>query len=580
SGEGFPQDEQEFAAWRRAGVIIRLGQAGQFYESADYGDAIGWSFNHAGTQAVNTCWKWGDDGLKRGQTWALTFSIGALQNDGMAAAKTEADLGDAVTGVFRNIVLQYIAMVEAASAQAVQAGDALQKAALYAFRRAPAADILARAIQPDVKAKEELDYWGNYTAQPIAAAWVHADMMGEGILYSHLKPKAQPQIKFPDVAMGGCISFDFSKDEDAPAPKKDPKCDTIMHAYFVGDDLKVVKYCRDEREKPPGVQRDWNEGEERAVGSWTEIITYTPETLMGNFYTSDFDERVLAAARQKVTKTVGRDLGYGYPPAFSYVAFYDMRGTMWRYRFAQHDTTAVESKNYRMDTAILVPYFAPHAALHAWRETDSDLTKTVSRSVPAFLDPNSYAYWTYDSVFAWRGGIWPDAEFTITYRGDFVPSPLEKRKGVPVWVMGYSYDPWGSSFADNGDWLGALPQDITHIVHPDANAWVHDHPGGSPTVKSFSRTEYPDDINNGKLDISLAPQPQNVHTEMPHRWYFEISPDEWGNVFYRDAVRCEAGNVDYCNCSELKPDGFRYSWGRNEVADSRAAHHFIGVLAQ
>ena len=89
-----------------------------------------------------------------------------------------------------------------------------------------------------------------------------------------------------------------------------------------------------------------------------------------------------------------------------------------------------------------------------------------------------------------------------------------------------------------------------------------------------------DDIANGKLDISLAPQPQNVHQDMPHRWYFEISPDEWGEVFYRDAVRCEAGNVDYCNCSEVKPDGIRYSWGRNEVADNRAAHHFIGVFAQ
>ena len=299
---------------------------------------------------------------------------------------------------------------------------------------------------------------------------------------------------------------------------------------------------------------------------------------MGNLYTSDFDERVMAAARQKVTKTVGRDLGYGDPPAFSYIAFYDMRGTMWRYRFAQHDTTAVESKNYRMDTAILVPYFTPHSALHAWRETDSDITKTVSRSVPAFLDPNSYTYWTYDRVFAWRGGQLPGA--TFTYQGEFVPSPYEKRVGNPVWVNGYSYDPFGSSFADNGDWLGTLPQDVTHIVHPNANEWVHDHPGGSPSVKTFSRTEYPDDIANGKLDISLAPQPQNVHQEMPHRWYFEISPDEWGNVFYRDAVRVEAGNIDYCNCSELDSYQVRYHWGRNELADSRSAHCFIGVFAK
>ena len=44
---------------------------------------------------------------------------------------------------------------------------------------------------------------------------------------------AQPQIKFPEPFMGGCISHTFANRNSAKA-----KCDTIMHAYFVGDDLK------------------------------------------------------------------------------------------------------------------------------------------------------------------------------------------------------------------------------------------------------------------------------------------------------------------------------------------------------
>lgn len=575
SGEGFPPDEQEFAAWRRAGVIIRLGGRLAFHDAAYYSPQIGWSFNNSGNCAVNTCWGWGDDGLKRGYAWTLHFRIGQCLSYGQAR---EVQIPPGTSVVFIERAQRYIRMVEQAAAQAVQDGDALMTAALYAFRRAPFDDIMSRAANANARAEEELQFWHEYEAQPIASGWCAQHQLGEGILYSHLKPKAQPQIKFPEVAMGGCISFDFSKDEDAPAPNPDPKCNTIMHAYYIGDDMKWVKYFRDESEAQPRVQRSWSNGDELAVGSWEETVTLSPEKVHGSFYTTDFDERTLTAERSRHTKTVGKDLGFDRVPFFSFYAMFDMRGDLWRYRYAQHDSVTVESENYRMETAICVPYLAPHGALHAWRETDSGQKKTTSRRVAAFLDPHSYTFWTYHSVFAWRGGL-PEGQ-TYTYKGEFQPSPYEKRKGYPVWANGYSYDAGGSSFADQGQWLGALPQDVTAIVHPNENEWKINGGGTPPGVREFSRTEYPPDIKNGKVDISLAPQPQNVHHEMPDRWYFEISPDEFGGVFYRDAVRVEAGNIDYCNCSEVDSHQVRYHWGRNELADSRAAHCFIGVFAK
>ena len=579
SGEGFPATEKEFAAWHRAGVIFKMGDAGGFYSGGSYSQQVGWSFNHAGTMAVNTCWKWGDKGLKRGQAWALGFFIGALDDYGMAREKKDSDLEGRVTGAHRSVVLQYISMVEQAAAAAVQEGDALKKAALYAFRRAPVDDILGRAIQPDVKAAEELEYWSSYEARPIAAGWVRASLMGEGTLYSHEKPRAQPQIKFPVVEAGGCISFDFSREELTPKPSPDPKCDTIMHAYFVGDDLKVVKYFRDVSEIAPRVERDWDDGEELAVGSWTETVTLSPERLMGSFYTTDFDERRWASEKSRVTKTVGKDLGYDAVPFFAFYTMFDMRGDIWRNRYAQHDSNTAESAHYDAQTAICVPYFAPHGALHAWRETDNGIELTQARKVLAFRDPHSYKFWTYHSVFAWYGGL-PKGQ-TYTYEGEFVPSPYEKREGHPVWVNGYNYDMYGSDFADQGDWMGTLPQDVTWLVRPNSTDWNLNGGGSPPTTKQFVRTSDAPDVKNGKVDISYAPQPQNVHKDMPDSWYFTMSPDpDGGGVFYRDASRNEAGNVDYCNCSELRADGIRYSWGRNEVADSRAAHHFIGVFAQ
>ena len=576
SGEGFPLNEEEFAAWRRAGVIIRLGDAGGFYECAPYSPQVGWSFNHAGNCAVNTGSRRGRDGLLRGLAFALPFHVGSCLSWGMAR---EVVIPQGTSVVFIERAQRYIRMVEQAAARAVQDGDVLTTAALYAFRRAPFDDIMSRAANALAKGDEELLYWSEYEAQPIAAGWCTQSLLGEGILYSHLKPRAQPQIKFPNVAVGGCISFDFSKDEDAPKPQPDPKCDTIMHAYFIGDDLKVVKYFRDVSEIAPRVESDWDGVEELAVGTWTETITYSPQRLMGSFYTSDFDERRLAAEKSRTTKIIGKDLGYDAVPFFAFYNMFDMRGDIWRNRYAQHDSTTTESANYVSQTAICVPYFAPHGALHAWRETDNGIKITEARSVLAFRDPHSYKFWTYHSVFAWFGGL-PKGG-TYTYEGEFVPSPYEKREGHPVWVNGYTYDMNGSSFADQGQWLGTLPQDITWLVPPNNTDWNLNGGGSPPTTKEFVRTKDAPDINNGKVDISYAPQPQNVHQEMPDSWYFTQSPDpDGGGVFYRDAVRCEAGNVDYCNCSEVKPDGIRYSWGRNEVADNRAAHHFIGVFAQ
>ena len=82
SGEGFPVGSTAFEAWRRAGVISKVCDVGDFYQNSMYSSACGWCANTSGTQLVNTCWEFGDDGIQVGKTFMMSLRMGAATNDG------------------------------------------------------------------------------------------------------------------------------------------------------------------------------------------------------------------------------------------------------------------------------------------------------------------------------------------------------------------------------------------------------------------------------------------------------------------------------------------------------------------
>ena len=59
-----------------------------------------------------------------------------------------------------------------------------------------------------------------------------------------------------------------------------------------------------------------------------------------------------------------------------------------------------------------------------------------------------------------------------------------------------------------------------------------------------------------------------------------MSPGEYGDVFYTDAIKNAAGDAEYANCSEADEHspGQRKRWGFTRLADHKSAHHFIGVI--
>ncbi|MFA9283776.1 hypothetical protein ACCQ08_03255 [Comamonas sp. SY3] len=570
SGEGFPpQSEGAFEAWRRAGAVIKVCDSGDFFQNMGYATTCGWAFNLSGTEGYNTCYEFGDDGLQVGKTYQLSIQLTAAEHEGRLRVPDSFRPDDPREAATLNSYLGSLF-------EALSGNSARNLAIKYKLRRVPVATILSRAGALRTSPQAEVDYWDNLEVEPIAAHSGHVTRVAQGTVWAPGNPKTFPQIKFPEPsAMGdGCISHDFGRLEGYPAPPMTTRCDTTMFVYYVGDDLKYVKYFRDGRTYDRNVEHNYDEC--MIVGAWEMTETVGSTGLLGNFYITDVDDRAAAAPTTTVTKTVGKDLGYDSAPYYGLDGWPAWCGSLWRNRYYSHTVNSVMSEGYSLNIAICIPFFERSAAIHAMKEATTGKTIRDSLAVYAVRDPNSYRYLTYDRVFAWFGC---DSSGNMATATKFDPAPSE---GRPFWLSGYSYYPGPcSDFADEGDWMGGLPQDVTHIAHKDPNNWEYGAAGGGPpTVKEYSRVTYGEHEESGHLTISLMDKLQTIHRKVPNPRYFLPSPDEFGNIFYMDAITNCSGSSVYGSVLEPDPEAptYRKHWGYTRLADHKSAHHFMGVI--
>ena len=570
SGEGFPVGPDAFEAWRRAGVVIKVCDAADFYtQNLSYSSAMGWSFNEAGNAAVNTCYEFDiQDGIQVGKTYMLSLSLGASVDAGLLPEEWH------VEGEDGRLLSAYLSAV-----YRMMGSSQKDLAIRYKLRRVGVDEVLSRArsaVSGNSAPAGELEYWDRYEADPIAAHGGSLRMIAAGNVWAGGHPRTHPQIKFPEPMSKppGCLSHDFGRLEGYPPPPQGyiVRCDTIMHAYFAGDDLKVVKYFLDQRNYMREAEDNFDECMQ--VGSWQQTVTEGSTSLMGRFYMSDLDARKAAAPVTTVTDIVGSDLGYDDPPHFSFDHLFSMVGSLWRNRYFLHKTRSERAEGYGLTLATCVPYLSRNAAFHAATESTSGGTLTTSQGWYATIDPNSYRYYTYDFVWAWVGGSTQGNMATATKAE---PAP---RDGRPVWVMGYNYGPSQcSDFADQGDWMGGLPRDYTWLIRPDKNVWNHSGGGSQPTVKQFSTINHEPGKTEGRLHLSYRLDIDKVNDD-PRAGFFTMSPSEFGDVFYTDAIQNRAGETVYANCAEADPESRsqRKRWGFTRLVDHKSAHHFIGVI--
>ena len=553
SGESFPFREDDFQAWKRAGVIIKVCDTADFYDHIMYSSACGWSFNSRGTEGYNTCYDYYDDeGLGYGLAYKMKLTLSPAHEDGKLPPPLDLDDPIAARRLDRYMSSLY---------KLLKANEAKHLAIKYKLRRVPVEQILARGDEAD---EGELEYWDALELEPIATHSGSVSEVGRGYLYHGAKFQFQPQIKFPEPFMGGCVSHNFLPLINGRYKESYPNCDTIMFGYYVGDDLKVVKYFRDGRSYQREIEDDYEDC--MIVGSWTRTISNSSTSLLGHFYTTDIDERKPVTPSETVIKTVGKDMGYDHTPHFQFDAPFWKPGTLWRNRYFTHEVVSETSEGHSLSIGVCIPYLNRNALLHAERESTSGSSRTESGSLKYVQDPTTYRYWTYDFVMHWAGGL------------EVMSGRPYPKDGNPVWVEIENYNPLPcSDFADQGSWIPALPADYTWLIHPQANVWHLGGGGGAPPYQAYVRTEHGDASEKGKLQLSIFEDERLVHSNIPDNMYFLGSPDDVVGVFYRDACKAVFGSAVYANVSENEGEG-RKRWGYTRLADHKSAHHFIGVI--
>ena len=553
SGESFPA-ARNFEAWRRAGVIIKVCDSSDFYHHIAYSSACGWSLNSRGTEGYNTCYDYYDDeGLGYGLTYKLSLNLVSTDQYYGAESVELVDNGPIADKV-RAYLSQLLPTLGATSDD---------RAILYKLRRAKSGDIYQRALGRS--GEGDRNYWHNLEMPPIAEHAGNVSEVYRGYLYHGAKTEFQPQIKFPEPLVKGCVSHSFLPLMSGRGKSKYPNCDTIMHTYYVGDSLKVVKYFV-----------DWGKFEKEVtgnfepymtVGKWQKVESVGMAEVQGYFYTSDIDEREVIAPTVTTTDIVGADKGYDSKPFFAFDEPFSMSGSLWRNRYFTHETKTVRVSGRTLSLAVCIPYFCRDSAIVARKDSKLGDYRAERLALHSVQDPHVYDYWTYHFDLAWAGMRIKNPKGR--------PFPKD---GNPVWVevMNYSPSP-ANNFADNGDWVGGLPADYTWLIHPD-KVWRLNGGGGAPRVNTYYNDSYGAEKETGTLKFSIDNYPYLVNKNIPDSGYYINSPNLFGDYFYKDATRISFGESSYSNLSEPSANAPRAKWGYTRLVDNQSAHHFIGVI--
>lgn len=554
SGETFPT--KGFEAWRKAGVIIKICDASDFYSHIAYSSACGWSLNSNGTEGYNTCYDYYDEeGLGYGLTYKLRLSLSpSLEHNGRSAVDINSDdpRYDKITKYLSELIPK------------ISSGSDEHRAILYKLRRVDITSIYNRSLF--YIGSGDIDYWRDLELDPIADHTGNISEVYRGYLYHKAIFKYQPQIKFPEPLVGGCISHDFLPLYNGVGKKKYPNSDTIMFAYYIGNSLKTVKYFIDwadfDRKTESNFELYMREG------SWQQVEYIGKSQLQGYFYSSDMDEREIVAAKTITTNIVGEDKGYDAKPFWGFDFPYAMAGTMARQRYYTHTKNVDTINGKELSLAICIPYLCRNAIIQA-KKTSSSTINTETLELLSVSDPTFYRFWTYHQVMAKFGG-------TTMKNPKGVPYP---EWGSPVWVEEEKYVPTAeNNWADSGPWVSSLPENYKWLINPNPNSWAFEGGGSPPKIENTYNSKYNPSAVTGNLQLSMYKTIDTINQLVPEDRYFTGSPNDSGFFFYKDATAIVFGESVYRNTSETINGVTRKYFGYTRLADHKSAHCFIGVI--
>ena len=559
SGETFPSAEGGIEAWERAGAIIKICDADDFFDHDSMSTVCGWSFNTDGTEGFNTATGFDPGaGIPYCAGFKLRLSFGAAHSRGWVRAKSLE------SGIQQPEVDRYIAELLTALAKN---GDR-ERAIKYKLYRVEPGQVVARARN---NGAQDVDYWDNLVLPPIASHKGSCSRVSRGWIY----PTRLGAFKVPEPVFEGCISHSVQELYDVKIPEKYPQCDTIIFGYYIGDALKVIKYFSDDREVEKEVESNLEDC--MAVGTWTEKRYTSPPRIAGNLYTTDFDEREELAETYTLTTITGTDLGYPSRPSMTFHAYFWRDATITRNRYSGRVTNVKRYIGKQKSVYCYVPFMMRDAAVYGSRERATEMRESEEARRIAFSDPNTYRAWTYDFVWHW-------ASFDMDTRWMDTPQPSDEIPPNIFWVELHEYRDRGacSDWADSGQYIEGLPADYTWLLYADLNGnrALLRNPEIPPSYREYKIPEKKADPDEKhKNFVSLVAVPRNLSDKEVSDFHFSGSPDAFRNVFYQDAAKVFAGSASYANLSDSGGQGVeRIRYGFTRVADHKTAHHFIGVI--
>lgn len=545
SGETFPISTSAFQAWRRAGVIIKVCDTKDFYKNLPYSSAMGWSANTTGTELVNTCYSIDDvTGKITAFAYKARLRLGAAVNHGWIKART----GEALIDMGHiNKYLQSIF-------ELITENTPTNLAIKYKINRASLIDIGARARL--YSGQSEVDYWNNLELDPIASHTGTLTKINEGIYLGG------QNVKVPEPMLGGCISL------PTPVPTaanfKGVK-DTIVLAYYIGDQLKTVKLFEDDR--PQTTKQINTFADFMYVGNWKKREVYGDSHISGNIYTSDVDDREIVAPRELEVNVVGKDLGY--TGATLQMDFYFWRtGTLYREKFYSNKTTTTNTYGRRIELAAAIPFLCRNILIYAKTESTGSQTFEENLFRGSVIDPNKYRAWSDNESLLMYGT--PEVK-------NGTPHPTD---GKPVYAETREYSPNdGNAWADSGDWVGGLPADITPLLYDYSKVvWAFKTSFPVPPIKEYTHISSNNGYSEKTLSCQVYSTMDKVRGGYHNDFYYYRTPDENMTTLDENACKVLFGSNEYANISEVAETGNRKQWGESSLVDNKSAHHFIGVI--
>lgn len=553
SGEGFPEDGNDFQRWKRAGVIIEICENWEFLSHRALFEACGWSFHSEGHSAYNTGYTFDQKGIIECSTFKLRLELFSTEHH-YGTDKIDAQSGD-LNAAEQSVLVSYMSKLYSQ----MEGEDSLLNSIKYKLRHIDQMEIVNRAGS-SFDIETELNYWDQYVCEPIAKHKGRINKIYTGKLYHPNAYRNQPQIKFPVYQVGLCVSFDFTPlERDVWA-----NCDTIMYAYYDDqDNLKVVKYFYHHSTFEKEVDTDFEDF--MTVGSWYRTAKNGEAHISGHFYTTDLDDREEVAESIEHTTIEGEDKGYDSKPYFGVPFMFSMQGEMWRNRYYTHLAKTRSEGGRSVTLAIVVPFYNTRNILYANRVYSEVVNEYESLKLLSVKDPYIYRYWTYHPVMAW---------FNPLSKQTGVPVP---KYGNPVWVEIEEYHPTETSdFADNGPWIPSLPVDYSWLIWPDGDRWSD--AGGPPKVNEYSTVKTTTNDTKGFLKWVVNDRIFTLKTIVPEEAYFKVSPGELDTGLSRSGSKVSFGEVNYVNISEVDANGIRKFTGYTGLVDHKRTFHFIGVI--